>query len=77
MDNQERQKKTDVAAINEKAPENAGENQFTKLLKIINFESRNVGSIKLTSRWVSIEKLISLVVYTAGHISGYSVNMLR
>ena len=77
MDNQERQKKTDVAAINEKAPENDVENQFAKLSKMINFESRNVGPIKLTSRLVSIEKLISLVVYTAGHISGYSVNMLR
>ena len=76
-DNHERQKKTDVAAINEKAPENDVENQFAMLLKIINFESRNVDHIKLTSRWVSIEKLISLVVCTAGHISGYSVNMLR
>ena len=53
------------------------ENQFIEFLKIINFESRNVGPIKLTSRWLSLEKLISLVVYTAGHISGYSVNMLR
>ena len=75
--NKEWQKKTDVAAINEKAPEKDVENQFTKLLKIINFDSRNVGTIKPTSRWVSLEKLISSVVYTAGHISGYSVNMVR
>ena len=79
VDNQERHKKKDVAAINEKASENNVENQFIKLSKIINLQlqSRNVGPIKLTTRWVSLEKLIGLVVYTAGHISGHSVNMMR
>ena len=69
--------KTTNADINEKAPDEDVENQFMKLLKIINIESRKVGPIKLTSRWKSLEKLISVVVYTAGHITGYSVNMVR
>ena len=46
-------------------------------LKRIKIESRKVAPIKLTSRRVSLEKLISFVVYTAGHITGYSVNMAR
>ena len=69
---EEEKMQTDLPAIIKKGPDKDVENQFIEFLKIINFEAS-----KLTSRWSSLEKLISLVVYTAGHISGYSVNMLR
>ena len=59
------------------APDKDAANQLKKLLKRIKIKSRKVAPIKLTSRRVSLEKLISFVVYTTGHITGYSVNMAR
>ena len=64
------------ASINEKAPDEDKENQYTEFLKTINLESRKVGIIKLTSH-VSLQKMISLVVFTTGCITSYSVNMVR
>ena len=76
---EEKQRQTDVAELIKKAPENDVANQFRELLKSINidkFKSRKVGVIKLTSR-VSLQNVISLVVYTTGCITSYSVNMVH
>ena len=54
-------------------------NQFREFLKTINIDkikSRKAGVIKLTSH-VSLQKMISSVVYLSDHITSYSVNMLR
>ena len=65
------------ACVNKKAPDENVKNQYTELLKTINIEIRKVGPIKLTSRRTSLEKIISLIVYTTGCITSYSVNMVR
>ena len=76
---EEKQKQAEVAEIIKKAPDNDVANQFRELLKSINidkFKSRKVGVSKLTSR-VSLQKMISFVVYTSDRITSYSANMVR
>ena len=75
----EKQMQADVPAIIKKAPEEDAANQFIEFLEIINIDeikSRRLDVVKLTSR-VSLQKMISFVVYTTGCITSYSVNMVR
>ena len=72
--------KTDAAAINQKVLDKDVANQlkeFLKIMKTAQLKSRKVGVIKLTSHYMSLKRIISLVVYTAGHITSYCVNMVR
>ena len=76
---EEEKMQTDLPAIIKKGPDKDVENQFIEFLKIINIDeikSRRLDVVKLTSR-VSLQKMISFVVYTTGCITSYSVNMVR
>ena len=86
MDNddklKDKQKKTDVTEIIREAPDKDEENRifkkvFLKTNETVNVESKKVGVTKLNSRYMSLQKLISFVVYTTDCITCTSVNMMR
>ena len=74
---EEKQKLTDVPAINNEAPERDVANQFREFLKIINIETIKSRKVVVIKNHASLQKMISFVVYSSDRITSYSVNMVR